>query len=524
MKKETRKYQQEAEDAIINEWKSGHNKTLLVLPTGTGKTVVFTDILKRVLTSGKKALVLAHTGELLNQAMDKIERFGGLATSLEKASDTAVDSDSPVVVGSIQTLCREERLNKFPRDYFEYIIVDEAHHCLSASYQKVLKYFNDAKVLGVTATPNRGDHKELATYFDSKAYEYEFKTAISDGYLCPIKTHTIPLEIDITAVKMQNGDFAAGDIGNSLDAYLEMIAKEIKIRCVDRKTVVFLPLVSTSQKFCQMLNDIGVSAAEINGKSTDRDDILERFNNGEYKVLCNAMLLTEGWDCPDVDCIVVLRPTRSDALYRQMVGRGCRIASGKDNLLLLDFLWLSRKIDLMHPANLVGENDDIISRMTKKAAASDEDFDLSELEGEAVRDYEAEIEAKLKKELERAAKRKSIQNKCDKAKSILLKVGKIFHTTEFVLYEHCYKWEFEPITDAQKNGLIKFGLLPRDAEHLTKGAACTLMTYLIQRRKYDRCTFKQARILDRYGINPAYMSFADASDEIDKLFRKQELR
>lgn len=125
---EIRKYQAEARDAVVSQWDSGHRKTLLVLPTGCGKTIVFTDILKTCLKESEKALVLAHTGELLAQAMDKIKRFGGLDTSLEKANNTAVDSKCPIVVGSIQTLCRQNRLNQYPKDYFQYIVVGELPH------------------------------------------------------------------------------------------------------------------------------------------------------------------------------------------------------------------------------------------------------------------------------------------------------------------------------------------------------------------------------------------------------------
>ena len=148
------------------------------------------------------------------------------------------------------------------------------------------------------------------------------------------------MELDIGSVGISNGDFAVGEIGCALDPYLEQIAQEMANYCRGRKTVVFLPLIATSQKFCAMLNDEGLNAAEVNGNSDDRAEVLSDFENGKYDVLCNSMLLTEGWDCPAVDCIVVLRPTKVRSLYQQMVGRGMRLFPGKDHLLL-DFLWMT---------------------------------------------------------------------------------------------------------------------------------------------------------------------------------------
>ena len=252
-------------------------------------------------------------------------------------------------------MMREKRLSQFPDDYFNTIIIDEAHHCISDSYQRVLQHFPEAKVLGVTATPDRGDMRNLGTVFDSMAYEYTLPKAIKEGYLSPIKAVTIPLKIDMSGVGVQAGDFKSGEIATALDPYLESIAAEMEKYCKDKKTVVFLPLVKTSQKFRDILNAHGFKAAEVNGESQDRAEILEAFDKYQYNVLCNSMLLTEGWDCPSVDCIVVLRPTKVRSLYCQMVGRGTRLSpeTGKDHLLLLDFLWHTERHELCHPAHLI---------------------------------------------------------------------------------------------------------------------------------------------------------------------------
>ena len=312
---ELRKYQKESIDSVLNEWNQGRKRTLLVLPTGCGKTVVFTKLAEEMVKQGKRVLILAHRTELLEQASDKLYKITGLKTSLEKADSTAIGSWYRVTVGSVQTLQRDKRLNQFPKDYWDVIIVDEAHHILSDGYMKVMEYFDVANVLGVTATPDRSDMRNLGSYFDSLAYEYSLVQAIKEGYLSKIKALTIPLDLDLSSVAMSAGDFKASDVGTALDPYLVQIADEMAKYCKDRKTVVFLPLVKTSQKFRDILNERGFKAAEVNGESKDRAEVLEDFEKGRYNVLCNSMLLTEGWDCPSVDCVVVLRPTKVRALY-----------------------------------------------------------------------------------------------------------------------------------------------------------------------------------------------------------------
>ena len=224
---ELRPYQSEAKDKIFESWDSGVKRTLLVLPTGCGKTIVFSKVAEECVRHGDRVLILAHRGELLDQAADKIQKSTGLGCAVEKADQSCIGSWFRIVVGSVQTLMREKRLNQFPPDYFRTIIVDEAHHCISQSYQNVLQHFSESKVLGVTATPDRGDMRNLGEYFENLSYEYTLPDAIKSGYLCRIKAMTIPLRIDISAVGTQAGDFKAADIGSALDPYLEQIAAEM---------------------------------------------------------------------------------------------------------------------------------------------------------------------------------------------------------------------------------------------------------------------------------------------------------
>lgn len=191
-KQALRPYQEAARKSIHTEWENGRLRTLLVLPTGTGKTIVFASVAADQVRAGDRVLILAHRGELLEQAADKLQRSTGLVSAVEKAESTCLDSWYRVVVGSVQTLQRTARLERFPRDYFGTIIIDEAHHSITDGYRRILDYFGSAKVLGVTATPDRGDMRNLGEVFDSLAYEYKLTDAIKDGYLCRIMAQTVP--------------------------------------------------------------------------------------------------------------------------------------------------------------------------------------------------------------------------------------------------------------------------------------------------------------------------------------------
>lgn len=486
-----RPYQQEAKQAIFAEWDKGIRKTLLVLPTGTGKTIVFSKLIEDCVRDGERVLVLAHRGELLNQAADKLSQSTGLGCATEKADETCLGSWFRVVVGSVQSLQREKRMSRFPDDYFDTIIVDEAHHCISDGYQRVLSHFSEAKVLGVTATPDRGDMRNLGTYFESLAYEYTLPKAIKDGFLSPIKAQTIPLKLDLTSVSQQAGDFKASDIDTALDPYLHQIADEMVKCCSERKSVVFLPLIKTSQKFRDILESRGFRAAEVNGDSDDRAEVLEDFDKGKYNVLCNSMLLTEGWDCPSVDCIVVLRPTKVRSLYSQMVGRGTRLYPGKKDLLLLDFLWHTERHELCHPAHLICEKDEIAKKMTENIEAAGCPVDIEEAKDTATSDVVAQREEALAKLLQemKSRKRKLVDP---------LQYEMSIQAEDLSSYVPSFGWEMGPPSDKQKQTLEKMGILPDEIDNA--GKAKLLLDKLDKRRVEGLTTPKQIRFLESRGF------------------------
>jgi len=483
-----RQYQCDAESAVMGEWDKGNTKTLLVLPTGTGKTIVFCKLACEMVRRGYRGLILAHRGELLDQAAKKLEYSTGLKCSLEKAESTCIGEPYRMVVGSVQSMMQPKRLAMFTPDYFDFIIVDEAHHALSDSYQRVLGHFADAKVLGVTATPDRGDLRELGEYFQSLAFEYGLPQAIHDGFLCPIKAMTIPLKIDVSGVKQQSGDFQAAALGSALDPYLEAIVEEMKTHCRGRKTVVFTPLIATSKRFVDLLKKGGFRAVEINGKSEDRAEILHDFNAGKYDVLCNSMLLTEGWDCPTVDCIIPLRLTKIRSLFCQMIGRGTRLSPGKENLLLIDFLWATERLDLCRPACLIAGSEAIATHMTETINESGGPVDLIEAESNAQGDCVADRENGLVEVLEKMKRKK----------------GKMIDPLQWEMsvlnedlsgYVPAFGTESAPVTDLQKSTLEGMNIFPDNIE--SSGKAELLIKTIEQRQADGMATPGQIRMLER---------------------------
>ena len=507
---ELRPYQAEAKAAVFEQWDKGTLKTLLVLPTGCGKTIVFAKVAEDCVRQGYRVLILAHRGELLEQAADKIKKSTNLGCATEKAEQTCLGSWFRITVGSVQSMQREKRLSQFSENYFNVIIIDEAHHCISDGYQKVLKHFPSAKVLGVTATPDRGDMRNLGEFFESLAYEYTLPKAIREGYLSPIKAMTIPLQLDLSGVSIQSGDFKAGDIATALDPYLHQIADEMMKYCRDRKTVVFLPLVKTSQKFKEILNEKGFKAAEVNGESKDRAEVLEAFDKGEYNVLCNSMLLTEGWDCPSVDCVIVLRPTKVRSLYSQMVGRGTRLCEGKSHLLLLDFLWHTERHELCHPADLICEKKEVARKMTENLEGTAGcPMDLEEAERKASEDVIAEREESLAKQLQemRTRKKKLVDP---------LQFEMSIQAEDLSGYVPAFGWEMAPPSDKQKQELEKRGILPDEIDNA--GKANLILDRLHKRQEEGLTTPKQFRCLEKYGFqHVGTWTFEAGKNMIDRI-------
>jgi type I site-specific restriction endonuclease len=278
---------------------------------------------------------------------------------------------------------------------------------------------------------------------------------------------------------------------------------------MDRKTVVFLPLIKTSQKFCEILRSKGFAAAEVNGESQDRAEILKDFDTGRYNVLCNSMLLTEGWDCPSVDCIVVLRPTKVRSLYSQMVGRGTRLFPGKDHLLLLDFLWHTERHELCHPAHLICDSDEVAQKMTESIEEAGCPVDISEAEEQAKTDVVAAREEALAKKLQemKHRKRKLVDP---------LQFEMSIQAEDLSGYVPAFGWEAAPPSDKQKKSLEKLGIMPDEIDNA--GKAAKILDRLDKRRQEGLTTPKQIRFLESRGFqHVGTWQFEKAKHLIDRI-------
>ena len=336
-----RNYQQEALDAMLKAERAGISKQLVVLPTGAGKTVLFAH-LPIVRQNSLPMLVLAHRTELLSQAKAKIESMNPeLSVGIEKAESRAGKAD--VVIASVQTLGRgnSDRIEGFENTYFKSIVVDEAHHAAANSYQKILNYFKPDYVLGVTATPQRSDSVRLVDTFDEIVYYKSIEDLINEGWLCPLIGYRVKTDTDISEVEIVNGDYKQEQLAEAIDnpgrntsivnAFIDLAGT--------KKTVVFAAnIVHARNLAASFATQTRAQVRIVLGETIDeeREQILKDFKSGEVQVIINVGVLTEGFDEPSIEAIILARPTRSSLLYTQIVGRGTRLNDNKLNCMIID--------------------------------------------------------------------------------------------------------------------------------------------------------------------------------------------
>ena len=497
-----RPYQIQAHEAITRGFNE-YQRQLVVKPTGSGKTILFASLAQHY--QPRRTLVIAHREELITQAVDKIHKATGLIADVEMGAYHA-SLTAPVVVASIQTLMRDKRRSRWPQDHFGLVVVDEAHHALADSYLGTLRHFDEnALVLGVTATPDRGDKKNLGRYFQNIAYEVTLLDLIKQNWLASIRVKTVPLSLDLRGVRTTAGDYNADDLGHAIEPYLDRIAN-VMLEHRHRKTLVFLPLITVSKQFVAMCRERGIAAEHVDGTSSDRSEILARFSRGETKLVSNAMLLTEGYDEPSIDCVVCLRPTKVRALYSQIVGRGTRIWPGKDHLLVLDFLWLTGEHSLVKPANLIAGDAEEADELTK---ALGDDGDLEEAQESVVADRTARLQERLRLNSRRP--------------------GSVFDAIEFAVgiadpalaeFVPTMGWHGDPISSKQAEILARNGIDPGSV--LCKGQASALIDKIFLRRDLGLATAKQVRWLRRFNHpQPELATFEEAGAFLDGHFKKQ---
>jgi superfamily II DNA or RNA helicase len=336
-----RPYQQEALNSIREYSSKGINKQLVVLPTGAGKTVVFTN-LPQSLENSLPMLILAHREELLVQAKDKLSWSNPqLTVEIEQAGNYATHCD--VVVASVPTLGRDgsERISRFPRDYFRTIVIDEAHHAAAPTYRRILDYFQNTFTIGVTATPQRSDNTRLTDVFDEIVYYKTILDLIEEGWLSRLVGYRIATNTDISEVQTREGDYVSYQLEDTINTPQRnsiIVSSYLEI-CGSSKAIAFCSGVQHAHDLAASFAESSVTSEVIIGStpSEERQQILKRFSSGKTKVLVNVGVLTEGFDEPSIEAIILARPTRSTLLYTQIVGRGTRLFEGKEHCKILDF-------------------------------------------------------------------------------------------------------------------------------------------------------------------------------------------
>jgi ATP-dependent helicase IRC3 len=341
-----RAYQSEALTAVRDAYIAGKRRVIVSLPTGTGKTVVFAHF-PRVLNMKKRLLVLAHREELLLQARDKFRSVDPeLKVEIEQAG-THATGDAKVVIASVPTLARSgSRLSRLQPDEFSIIVVDEAHHAVAPSYRRIFDHFGlfepaaSRYLIGFTATPRRGDKQGLGEVFEDVCYARDIREMIAGRYLCPITGWRVDTDLSLDNVKVRHGDFVERELAGVVNTPLrnKLLVKAYKDFAAERRAIVFCVDVGHAKDVHYAFDNAGIRAAPVWGELSrdQRRSTLARFSTGEIDVVTNCNLLTEGFDEPRVDCVIMARPTRSKLLYAQMVGRGTRLHPAKKDLMVID--------------------------------------------------------------------------------------------------------------------------------------------------------------------------------------------
>lgn len=519
-----RDYQSEAVSSVFKDFGS-YRSTLLVMATGGGKTVVAGEVAKRF-NGGSRVVFIAHRDEILQQTRERLEAMTGEHVGLEKAESRA--EDSRIVVASVQTLCKSDRLHVYKPEDVGLVIVDEAHHAVSSSYTKILDHFRAAKVLGVTATPDRKDEKAMGRVFDHVAYRWEIDKGIASGYLAPVRVVSIYVDaIDLRKVNTLAGDLNQGqlDAVMSAEEALHGVVTPTIEQAGERQTLVFTTTVDNAHRLAEIFNRYKPGSAKAVDGGTDtekRRQMLADHKDGKFQFLCNVGVLTEGYDSYAVQCIAMARPTKSRCLYTQCLGRGlrpypstmheptadARIAaiaeSGKPDCLVLDFGGNAGRHTLIGPLDILGGRYSDAEKKRAKKLTEKQDM----LTAEALEEARAQLihEEELKRARE-AAKRAALQAKVQYRTAAANPFAVLGMHDPGLIYG-------TPASDSQINYLCARGVdIPVG---LTKQQATKLIAYVIKRHELGLCTFKQMKVLKRHGHDCRAMTFEQASSLIDR--------
>lgn len=510
-------FQREACQAIVDGFVENRSQ-LLVLATGLGKTQCFSAVARQW---AGRVLVLAHRQELIYQAKARLEQMTGETVGVEMADLRASKSDR-IVVASLDTMRSQARKDRFGKSHFGLIIQDESHHALAKSYRETLEWF-DAKLLGVTATPDRGDEKALGKVFDSVAYCFDILQGIDAGYLVPLRGRQVELgEIQLDGLSKVAGDLAKGQLDEVMVRAVEGIVHKTLELEPDRQGIGFMPGVKSASYACERMNALRPgSSVFISGETpeNERREATDGFRSGKYRYLFNCMVATEGFDAPTASLIIQGRPTLSRALYAQMVGRGTRVlpntvehidgaeraaerraaiaASAKRDVMILDFVGNATKHALMTPEDLLGgdysdEEVDEAKRKAKQAPGTPTQQLLQEARAELAR-VAAAVRSKV------AAQVRSFNP------FQVLDVDLQSTTREDMRFGRTLP------TEAQLGALERMGVPPNARKAMSKREASKLLAERARRHDAGLATYAQmAHILKHTGIDDKNLTFSQA--------------
>ena len=532
-----REYQQDAVNKVVKILHSCQ-KTLVVSPTGTGKTILFAEIARM---ASKRCMVIAHREELISQAADKIYKICGQRPDIEQASLYAAENpifSTKVVVASVQSLnanrSGNRRFQRFDPTDFSLIIIDEAHHAAADSYRRVVDWFSSnpkCKVIGVTATPDRSDKLALGEIFDSVAFDYQISGAVEDGWLVPIKSQIVRVNgLDFSNVKSNKGDFNQKDLALVME--YEQILHGVAVPTIElsdgRKTLVFAASVHQAKRLAEIMNRYKAnSAGFVSGKceSDRRRDTIRRFRDGRLQYLVNVGIATEGFDVPDIACVSIARPTQSRSLYAQMIGRGTRPLEGivdgvdtaegrckaialsdKPDCLVVDFAGNAGKHRLVHAADILGgeAKEQVADRAREKIESGETD------------DVQQAVE-KAKEEIEEEDRVQEKKRSHIKAQKVDYKTKEVHPFDVLGIKTSSVEKGFNSRTDLSGNQLAFLQKSGIEVDKFNNGERKTLWNELIRRIKGGKCSYKQAKLLKRYGIDGRNVSFKQASVLIERL-------
>ena len=534
-----RPYQESAIAGAFKAWEE-NTSALIVLPTGLGKTVVFSEIVRRF--QPVRSMVIAHREELIFQAAEKIKRVTGLDGGVEMGelrADGWFGTPPPYVISTVQTQCSGGdgggRMTKFLPGDFGLVVIDEAHHATAATYKRVIDYYRqnpNCKILGVTATPDRADEEALGQVFDAVAYDYQILDAINQGWLVPVQQQMVTVEsMDFSSIKTTAGDLNQGELAEVMEEEdnLQRVAVPTVEICGDRRAIVFATTVKQAERLCEIINRYRPDKAVWLCGKTDKErrrKMLADFKAGVVQFVVNVGVLTEGFDDSGVEVIVMARPTKSRALYAQMAGRGTRphdsIAhllgdaesdaercamireSRKPACLIVDFCGNAGRHKLVTSADILGGNisDEVVEAVALEARKSGKPLDMADA---------------LKREQQLADERR----RAEAARRAALKSRAAFMLTDIDPFN---EWDLTPAKErgwdrhkrfTEKQKMVLMQRIGVDADTIPYGQGKQLLDEYFRRLQNGYASLKQTKCLRRWGVR-APVRFDEARRMIDR--------